>query len=84
MAQPGQNRGKYTLKTFNSALYTWSPDTSIVKRPNPLSNQQTVISLCTAYPGTEGQDGITTYVYNIVIKPSGIQKIAYVACDYVE
>lgn len=77
-----QKRGTYTLKTYSADLYTWKPqDTNqkvVAGRPVPKS-------YCTATPRSQGEDWVVTYVYDIVVDSSGVQKrMAYVACDYVQ
>jgi hypothetical protein len=83
MSLKKQQNGKYTLKTYTSNLYTWSPITPTYdKAQNKLNINNNFF--CNATPGSQGQDNITTYVYNISVTPNGIlEKIAYVECDYV-
>lgn len=81
--------GKYTLKTYNSPLYTWNPSSSDKKAKNN-QNQSTAGAggnkyYCTATPYSQGEDWISTYSYNIAVSSSGVQeRIAYVECDYVQ
>lgn len=70
---------QFTLKTFGAKLYKWSPIPSDKKafgdkRPY----------YCSAVAGSQGQDWITTYSYNMVVVDSIQQRLAYVECDYVE
>jgi len=39
---------------------------------------------CNATAGSQGQDWITTYVYNIAVVNYEQQRLAYVECDYVQ
>lgn len=70
----------FTLKTYGAQLYSWSPESStkkVVKSQKPF--------YCNASAGSQGQDWVTSYVYNISVTPNGQQeRLAYVACDYVE
>jgi hypothetical protein len=80
-----QKKGCYTIKTYQNKLYTWCPE-------KPTYNKNTGINRaknskkysCTATPGSQGEDWITTYCYNIVNNNGLLQKIAYVECDYVK
>ena len=74
-------RGKYTLKTYTSELYTWTPPTPTYKQTQPLSTSN---NYCTAIAGSQGEDWTTGYVYNITINTGVVQRLAYVACDYVQ
>jgi len=64
-------------------LYKWSPDTSD-KKSKKDSNINLDNYFCTTPIGTQGNDFITTYVYNIVILGPKTEKHAYVQCDYVK
>jgi hypothetical protein len=87
MGLQAQKRGCYTVKSYQSYQYSWCPDTSEKRgRTNAGGgmNQQNNKFYCTATPNSQGQDWITTYVYNLAVNPSGVQqRIAYVECDYV-
>jgi hypothetical protein len=70
---------EFTLKTFGAKLYKWSPiPTSKSITPNKRQYY------CNAVAGSQGQDWITTYSYNMVVVDSIQQRLAYVECDYVE
>ena len=70
----------FTAKTYGAQLYKWSPIPSEKK----ISRSEKP-SFCSASPNSQGQDWITTYVYNFSVTPNGEQqRLAYVACDYVE
>lgn len=74
-----QQRGTYTLKTYSSELYTWSPISSTTK----ISGRPSTGVGCSATAGSQGEDWNVTYVYDIVVVKGKQQRIAYVACDYV-
>lgn len=71
----------FTAKTYRAQLYEWSPVPSNKK----LNRKPEKPFFCNATPNSQGQDWITSYVYNIVVTSKGEQeRLAYVACDYVE
>jgi hypothetical protein len=71
----------FTAKTYGAQLYKWSPIPSDKK----VNRRNEKPFYCNALPNSQGQDWITTYVYNINVTPEGEQqRLAYVACDYVE
>jgi hypothetical protein len=78
--------GKYTLKTYNTPLYTWDPSSFDKKRKRDIGmGTGGKKYYCTATPYSQGEDWISTYSYNIGVTPEGVQqRIAYVACDYVK
>ena len=70
----------FTLKTHGSQLYKWSPIP--VDKNARLKDQKPFY--CSATPGSQGEDWISTYSYNITVV-NGVQgHLAYVECDYVE
>jgi phenylacetate-coenzyme A ligase PaaK-like adenylate-forming protein len=69
-------------KTYGAQLYKWSPDAVVVKNSKGTTGARPYY--CSATPNSQGQDWITTFAYNVVILNGEKQKIAYVACDYVE
>jgi hypothetical protein len=70
------------MKTFGSDKYTWCPES--FQKKNISSTSDNVKYFCTAVAGTQGQDWVTTYSYNIVLSPTNTtERIAYVECDYV-
>ena len=75
-------RGKFTLKTYQSNLYTWSPDTNIDKT-NKLYDKTKQKNYCTAIPYSQGEDWVSTYSYDTSFDNGVLKKIAYVECDYV-
>ena len=71
----------FTLKTYGAQLYKWSPETSTTKKTVRAEKP----FYCNATAGSQGQDWVTSYSYNIAVSPVGQQeRLAYVACDYVE
>lgn len=77
----GLGKKVFTQKTYGAQLYKWSP---IPSDKATLKNGQRPY-YCSATPGSQGQDWVTTYSYNLQVSPSGQQeRIAYVECDYVE
>ena len=77
---PGK-RGCYTVKTYNSNLYTWCPDKTINKSIGAKNIKK---SYCTAVPYSQGEDWICKYVYQNVIVSGALKRLAYVECDYVQ
>ena len=73
----------FTLKTYGAKLYVWSPSdyASESKRKDSGGRRP---YYCSATPGSQGQDWITTYVYNLTVVNGQQEKLGYVACDYVE
>jgi hypothetical protein len=82
----GISKKVFVQKTYSAQLYKWSPDTTIVKKNKDNNNGKSNGKpyYCTATPNSQGEDWITTYCYNIVVLNGQQQRIAYVACDYVE
>ena len=71
----------FTAKTYGAQLYKWSPIPT-----NKTVNKPAVTPFfCSATPNSQGQDWISTYTYIFSVTPKGEQeRLAYVACDYVE
>lgn len=80
--------GKYTLKTYNTPLYTWDPlsyDKKVRRDIGMNAASGGKKYFCNAVPYSQGEDWVTTYVYNVFVTPETVvQRIAYVACDYVQ
>jgi hypothetical protein len=79
-------RRVFVSKGYLPQLYKWSPGCETY---NPLEGNVDKVkiinpSFCDATPGSQGQDWINTYVYNISMLNYERQRLAYVACDYVE
>lgn len=75
-------------KGYTSKLYSWSPECPDFTRKNKTGNQSNNIyvrpTFCSATPGSQGQDWVTTYVYTLSIVDNTQARLAYVECDYVE
>lgn len=70
----------FTKKTYGSQLYKWSP-LPFEKNGNVSTEKP---FYCTATAGSQGEDWISTYSFDITVI-NGLQgHLAYVACDYVE
>jgi hypothetical protein len=76
-----QSRGQYALKTYDNYLYTWTPQ---APKYNKIKNTDDKKSYCDALPGSQGQDWICTYVYDISVFNGEQERLAYVECDYVK
>lgn len=78
----GFGKKVFTLKSGGFDLYKWSP------LPNDLTKKKTGASaapyFCNATAGSQGQDWVSTYSYNMIVVNSQQQRIAYVECDYVQ
>lgn len=70
----------YTLKTYSSDLYIWSPDCPTYNKKH-ISNNHVYSKpyFCSAIAGSQGVDWISTYCYDLINE----QRLAYVECDYV-
>lgn len=75
-----RKRRPFVLKSYEAHLYRWNPDDYSYDKPMPIKQQR----YCTAYPGTQGQDWQTNYVYDLVVVKSQQLRLAYVECDYVQ
>ena len=69
----------FTQKTFGAELYKWSP----IENDRPKATHKKPF-YCDALAGSQGQDWVTTYSYNIAVVDGQQERLAYVACDYVE
>ncbi len=74
--------GKKTFlqKSVGGQLYKWSP------QPNNVSKKQSTERpfYCNAIVGSQGQDWITTYMYNLEVINYEQARLAYAECGYVE
>lgn len=77
----------FAQKGVGSNLYLWSP------QPNNFSNKKTSSNggggnskpfYCNATAGSQGQDWVTTYTYNLEVVDYQQAHFAYVECDYVQ
>ena len=87
MRQPNTNpktcNRVFVSKSYEAALYKWSPPCNqILKKsiPEPVAKPY----FCTATAGSQGEDWITTYVYNLNYANNKQEHLAYVECDYVQ
>lgn len=79
------NNKVFTLKTFGAQLYKWSPSSNEKNKPNNSNNGSNNRPFyCNALPGSQGQDWVTTYVYDLVVVDNQQEHEAYVSCDYAE
>lgn len=76
-------RGCFGIKQYSSDLYTWCPPTFDYHVAVQQFQAIAQPAYCNAIPGTQGQDWVTTYDYNIAVGSDGIERVAYMACDYV-
>lgn len=65
-------------------LYKWSPDTSDKKARKSSAIGAVSNYFCTTPLGSQGNDFIVTYTYNVVILAGQEERHAYVQCDYVK
>lgn len=72
----------FTRKPYNSYLYKWSPDESLAS--NKTKTRSGLPTDCSAEPFSQGEDWITTYVYEFIITDGREHHLAYVECDYVK
>jgi len=70
----------FIQKSVGGQLYKWSPN------PNNYSKNKSSEKpfYCDAVAGSQGQDWITRYVYNLEVVNSQQAHFAYVECDYVQ
>jgi len=75
----------FTRKNYGT-LYKWSVRTGLQgKSKINLGKGKNASSGnvgCTATVGSQGQDWITGYVYNVILVNGVIQRLGYVACGY--
>jgi len=76
-------RRRFTDKTYGPELYIWSPSDFVTKRKENIGGNVPPKFYCTATYGSQGQDWITTYVYDVVFVGMQKEQLAYVECDYV-
>jgi hypothetical protein len=76
-------RGCFGIKQYDSDLYTWCPLPNDIRRQILQFKEIIQPTYCNAIPGSQGQDWITTYDYNITVGSDGVERLAYMACDYV-
>jgi hypothetical protein len=71
-------------KGYNSNLYLWSPGCPDFTKKRTIGKNIAPLIYCSATAGSQGQDWITTYVYDATIINNAQARLAYVECDYVE
>ncbi len=79
-------RGLFTRKTYESYLYTWTPEKGEYKKNRKGENAVVTNDtprFCNATARSQGEDWVVTYVYELVIDGLVPRRLAYVACDYV-
>jgi len=70
-------------KPINDVVFFWSPPKNNFG-PNKNIKKYVKPYFCNATKYSQGQDWITTYVYDRVIVDGEQQHSAYVECDYVQ
>jgi hypothetical protein len=78
----GLGKKVFVRKGAGPNLYKWSPIPNNFERKPAVNSRRNYF--CDARPNTQGQDWISTYSYNVVLVNNEQQRVAYVACDYVE
>jgi hypothetical protein len=71
-------------KGYTSNLYTWSPGCPDFTKKKLIGDNIRPIVYCSATAGSQGQDWVTTYVYDSSLINHKPARLAYVECDYVE
>jgi hypothetical protein len=74
----------FIQKSVGGLLYKWSPTPNNFSKNKSNNKQNQRPFYCDAISGSQGQDWITTYVYNLEVVNSKQAHFAYVECDYVE
>lgn len=77
------NKDFYLNKNAGSTVFRWKPLPNQVSKKTEVNSTQSNV-VCTAVAGSQGEDFITTYVYDLAIVDEKIAKLAYVECNYVE
>jgi len=77
----GLGKKVFVRKPYDKKLYKWSPQTDTGKKINKKKDRT---FFCNATPRSQGEDFVTTYVYNQVNDNGTIRRFAYVACNYVK
>lgn len=66
------------------ALYQWSPPPNDVGGNRQIKKGNEKPYYCSATPYSQGQDWVTTYVYDVNVVNYEQHRDAYVECDYVK
>ena len=70
----------FLQKSVGGLLYKWSPNPiDLTKKPS-----QGRPFYCDASAGSQGQDWVVTYMYNLEVVNFEQAHFAYVECDYIE
>jgi hypothetical protein len=76
-------------KSVNFELYNWCPPPANYNKSsnggggsNRNNNAEVAPYFCSATPGNQGFDFISTYVYNVVTINGKPNRLAYVECNY--
>jgi hypothetical protein len=79
----GDSKGPFYRLPNEKFIYKWSPQPYEPKKRTGGKGNMKIP--CTATPGSQGEDFVTTYVYKLQYSPNGDEhRYAYVECDYVE
>ena len=73
----------FVRKTGGFDVYKWAPTANNLGQGKDSDNRVAKPYFCTATAGSQGQDWISTYGYNVVWVNGQEQHLAYVECDYV-
>lgn len=71
----------FTLKTYGAQLYKWSPTPTDTERHQNGSKKP---FYCNATTGSQGEDWVVGYTYNLVVINGQQHRFAYVECGYVK
>ena len=71
-------------KGYTANLYLWSPGCPDFTKRKKVNNKIIQAPYCSATAGSQGQDWITTYVYDVTMINNVQARLAYVECDYVQ
>jgi len=76
---------KVFVQSKGAGLYLWSPEgPNYSAKVDSINAKNTRPTYCNATAGSQGEDWVTTYVYNTGIINYQPARFAYVECDYVE
>jgi len=74
-------RKVFMQKNIGSTLYKWSPEPTNYDKKVKTNK---IKDFCNAIAGSQGEDWISTYVYDISVVNYEQVRLAYVECGYVE
>jgi len=76
---------KVFVQNKGAGLYLWSPDANNYSaKVDNINSKNARPNYCNAIGGSQGDDWITTYVYDTALINYNPARLAYVECDYVE